>query len=91
MRWNVEISANDIDVFRRTCLDPILEQLCNWWEHIRWAKDDPFKSDTGLHFRFPYGCYNPTLEGNVADLDSYLETGSKVGLRQVENLFPELT
>jgi hypothetical protein len=31
MRWKVEISSADVEKFRRECLDPILEQLCDWW------------------------------------------------------------
>lgn len=34
MRWKVEISPTDIAKFRRECLDPILEQLCDWWGWI---------------------------------------------------------
>lgn len=33
-RWNVEISQKDVDRFRAQCLDPILEQLCDWWQWV---------------------------------------------------------
>jgi hypothetical protein len=34
MRWDVGITPSDILKFRRECLDPILEQLCDWWEWV---------------------------------------------------------
>lgn len=46
-RWNVEVSQADVERFRRRTLDPILEQLCDWWEWITLGmcfgdKGDPF-------------------------------------------------
>src|SRR5437868_9833284 len=35
MRWKVEVTPQDIKEFRRKCLDPILEQLCDWWRYIK--------------------------------------------------------
>lgn len=96
MRWNVEISPDDVQRFRRTCLDPILEQLCDWWTYVSQGPIFPERNvsiegkNSYLNFVFPQGVYNPTLEGNGSDMDSYLETGSTVGLRRVETLFPEL-
>lgn len=100
MRWKVEVHPHDIDKFCLQCLDPILEQLCDWWEWISSpiGKDDLFHvkkeneslSGRGVHWRHPFGVYNVMDEGGVSDLDEYLATGSEVGLTRVENLFPEL-
>lgn len=97
MRWKVEVGAADIARFRRECLDPILEQLCDWWEWINLASnpfdmryDSEGKTIPTPHWRHPYGIFNPMDEGGVSDLDSYLETGSEVGLRRTDQLFPEL-
>ena len=43
-----------------------------------------------LTWRHPFGSVNWLDEGGSSDLDEYLATGSTVGLRQVEELFPEL-
>lgn len=103
-RWNVEVSQRDIDKFKRECLDPVLENLCDdyeWWDYCkRHNNSDPFdmqfRTDEGFehqikrHFRFPYGVYSPVAEGGFGDVDAYLETGSTAGLRRAETLFPEL-
>lgn len=93
-RWRVEVSPADVARFRRQCLDPILEQLCDWWEFIAAAGSNPWVFDKGeyhaAHYRFPYGVWNPLTDGNGTDLDHLLDEGSTVGLAKVENLFPEL-
>lgn len=100
MRWQVSITQEDIIKFKRECLDPILEQLCDWWTWINLGKD-PFhrnlqqagldvKAGGGVHFRYPYGIYNPLTEGKPTELDEYLYSGSRIGLKRTNNLFPEL-
>lgn len=98
-RWKIKVGPADIEKFRRTCLDPILENLSDWWEWINhpgfgqaaasgaWIKT----ATLGLHWRHPFGVYNVLDEGGHADLDAYLETGSTVGLERATDLFPELT
>jgi hypothetical protein len=92
MRWTVGVTPQDVEKFRRTCLDPILEQLCDWWGWIGVLRHDPFDvaGSGGVHHITPYGVHNSLLDGGSTDLDSYLETGSTVGLERVEDLFPEL-
>lgn len=100
MRWRVEVSDADIDRFRRECLDPILEQLCDWYGWICRANligrkgfesDHDGSNENHLHWRHPFGLFNVLDEGGASDLDEYLATGSTVGLTQVETLFRELT
>lgn len=99
MRWNVEILPADITKFRQQCLDPILEQLCDWWEYVnslQFLADSLWtgktKSETNrTHWRHPFGVWNILDEGGSSEVDEYLATGSEVGLQRTENLFPELT
>lgn len=98
-RWKVDVSEADIARFCRECLDPILENLCDWWV---WVSEthahNPFDlsgrvNDTwayGQHWRHPFGVYNVLDEGGSSELDEYLATGSEVGLQRTNNLFPEL-
>lgn len=92
-RWKSTVTARDVETFKVQCLNPVLEQLCDWWEMVT-TKGDPFSPSNNkghsLHFRFPYGVYNPMTEGTASDYDAYLETGSTVGLRRTDDLFPEL-
>lgn len=96
-RWRVDLLPGDIEKFKHTCLNPVLESLCDWWEWITKCianNADPFGFCLGepnrLHFRHPYGVYNVTLEGGSSELDEHLLSGSELGLRRVETLFPEL-
>lgn len=90
-RWNTRISDDDVKVFRDTCLDPILEHLCDWYDDRigrgQWNIDG-YKRVT--HWRHPFGVYNVLDEGGSSDLDAYLVNGSEVGLERVESLFEEL-
>lgn len=91
MRWTVNITDADLSKFQRECLTPVLEQLCDWYQVV--ADDGKAKVWSGaqsLHFRFPYGIYNPMLEGRSSEVDEYLNTGSEVGLERVEKLMGEL-
>jgi hypothetical protein len=102
MRWNVGVTPSDIQRFRKECLDPTLEQLCDWWQWIRKSPTDPFGPNNGcedeldrsvrsnIHFRMPFGVYSPLLDGGSTDVDEVLLSGSEAGLRRVDDLFPEL-
>lgn len=94
-RWDVPVSNKDITEFCRTFLDPVLEQLCDWYNWVTLCKRkdmDPFAaaSTTKLHWRMPFGVYSPLLDGGATDLDDHLATGSMVGLAPIATLFPEL-
>jgi hypothetical protein len=92
MRWRVEITPTDLLRFCQECLDPILEQLCQWWDWIEDAYEEnrnPFENP--VHFRYPYGVYNMLTEGGTAELDEYLNTGSALGLERAGSLFGELS
>lgn len=95
-RIRAEISQKDIEVFRHTCLDPILETVCDWYDHITgedkfdrfWPCVSGYKAVH--HWRTPFGIWSALEEDGATEYDAYLETGSEMGLRRVETLFPEL-
>lgn len=94
MRWQVPVSKQDIETFKRTCLNPILEQLCDWYLYLT-AKEDPFRHVSHMpdvHWRHPYGVYNVLDEGGSTEYDAYLYDGNPTGLHRITNddLFPEL-
>lgn len=92
MRWKVSILPSEIKEFKEKCLDPILEQLCIWYD-LQCGKAvaiGPWQAMAMMHWRHPFGIYNPIDEGGSTDVDEYLRTGSTVGLTQIDNIFPEL-
>lgn len=97
MRWKVEVTQGDVERFKKECLNPILEQLCDWWEWVKY-EGNPFVSEgkndpQNKHWRHPFGVYNILDEGGSSDLDYYLATGNETGLIRLdrgEELFPEL-
>ncbi len=93
MRWDCFITQEDIDRFKQKCLNPILEQLC-WWYDYTVTKNPEHNYSTlpcyALHWQHPFGIYNPVDNNETADLDRYLETEDTTGLRRVDTLFEEL-
>jgi hypothetical protein len=93
MRWKVEVSAEDISRFKQRFLNPVLEQLCDWYVDIM-DSPDPFRESLvgrhSTHFQMPYGVYSPLLDGRPTEVDEYLATGSMAGLQRAEKLFTEL-
>ena len=101
-RWEVSVDAGAVVNFRRRCLDPLLENLCDdaeWYldcyrthgdtfNHTRRAKQYPHH--TRRQYVYPSGVYNPLAEAGASDLDDLVHTGSTSGLRRLTVLFPEL-
>lgn len=94
MRWKVEVSPDEVKDFQRRCLNPLLEQVCDWYEWIA-SNDDPFAHDVSLrhnavHWQHPFGAENRINDGYGRDVDEYIRTGSEVGLVRRTKLFEEL-
>jgi hypothetical protein len=101
-RFKMVVTPSEREKFKRMCLEPILENLCDdyeWWTFCL-AKDEDqfnyllreeqFPDHRARHYIFPYGVYNPALEGRQGDLDSYLYDGDMRFLERVDTLFTEL-
>lgn len=89
-RVRAEVSAQDVQVFRDTCLDPLLEQVCVWYDWITRKAVSTWNGWECFHYRTPFGVYSALEDGGATEYDAYLENGSEVGLRRVETLFTEL-
>jgi hypothetical protein len=87
-RWNAEIGKEDVDNFKKRCLDPVLENICWHYDEVTGAESDHLPPPS--NWVMPFGVYNPVTDAGATDYDSYIENGSEAGLRQVEALFPEL-
>lgn len=98
MRWKVDFAQGDLERFERQVLQPILEELCDWWEYMQLCEYEPWTFREGhewitamrRHYRHPYGVRNVLDEGGSGELDEFLATGNEVGLHRTKVLFPEL-
>ncbi len=41
---NAMITTDKVEEFQQRCLDPILESICNWWDHMKAIGGDPWAS-----------------------------------------------
>jgi hypothetical protein len=93
LRWDVPVTAEDIQRFKDKFLNPVLENLCCWWDVQCGLKLTPSEYEgltKSLHWQTPFGLSSHLNDGGYSEYDSYLENGSTVGLRQVDTIFPEL-
>jgi hypothetical protein len=90
MRHTVPVPKLELEQFDREVLTPLLESLCDWWEWVIQDWHHPFRKGNKVHWRFPYGVWNSTLEGYSTEVDKFLNTGSMVGLVKTPDLFGEL-
>ncbi len=88
-RWNAEVTADDLAEFRRVTFDPLLEQVCVWSDWVL-HRNHRVLPDFAINYRHPFGATNFLDNGGSSELDEYLLTGSKAGLRQVTEMFTEL-
>ena len=103
VRMKVEVTREDIDFFKKCILNPILEQLCDWWDSIQGDVMDPwhttYEKDSKfgpiacmnlLHFIYPSGVYNPVLEGRATNYDGLIYNNDEKGFLRTDTMFPEL-
>lgn len=94
-KWNVKITAKNVAHFQKHTFNPIMEGLCDWYEFIAAAPDDcPFErqeellskdpSFTVIHNQTPFGVFNPLFGGFRGDYHTYLTTGSKRDLEELD-------
>lgn len=91
-RVRSEVSSQNIQVFLKTCLEPLLETICDWYNRCCPNQCD-HRSETdnsGISYRTPFGVYSTLEESGSTEYDAFLESGSESGLRRTEQLFTEL-
>ena len=91
-RVRAEVSERDIQVFRNTCLDPLLETVCWWYAEVTTGASPRLVDYVcpPMNYRTPFGVYSALEENGATEYDLCLATGSEAGLRRVETLFTEL-
>jgi len=93
VRHQVEFAKNDVSNFVKYTLRPLMEGLVVWWESIKHDPFNPWTLSNGSvnphHYLRPFGIYDPMSNGKGEYFD-YVTRGSRVGLVEVDTLFPEL-
>jgi hypothetical protein len=94
LRWEHILSTEEVDLFLTRMLDPILEQIYDWWESIKTHPFEPWVDRGGnmnpLHYQRPFGVYDPMGVKGYGNYFQLLTKGSYFGLHQREDVFPEL-
>lgn len=90
IRWKVTVTTQDLAKFKNECLNPILEQLCDWWDWISTPQGlkEPFANP--VHFRLPFGIYNAIFLDRPTKYHQYVITGDKSNLVPADCMFKEL-
>ncbi len=88
-RLEVNVQQPHLKTFRSKCLDPILENVCCWYESVTTGAVGNVRADC-MNWIHPFGVRNMLDEGGHTDLDEYVFSGSTVGLERVTELFEEL-
>lgn len=99
MRWNVQITSADLEKFKTQTLNPLLEELCDWyawntvgtcaiWDPEREIVTHGRTISSGIHFRTPLGVYFDN--DRISPEDEYISSGDKLGLERQTVLYREL-
>lgn len=94
-RVRAEITEQDMAIFRDACLNPLLENLCWWYDDV--TDQHPVNSQgvyqyepPPANYRTPFGVWSALEEGGSTEYDAYYATGSEAGLYRVRTMFSEL-
>lgn len=80
MRWEVNFGPKDIERWVERSLNPILMQVCSWWDEIKSNPFDPWSIPGRMHhFQNPEGLYNRYGKSQYFEL---LTRNSTYGLRK---------
>ena len=95
LRYRIDITQEDIDIFVQKTLDPILCQIVNWWESISenpfnpWVVGDGTKKNE-LHHERPFGLYENNARDPANDFAEIIHEGNYSSYEQRDVCFPEL-
>lgn len=90
-RWPTPLGPADIARFRRNSLEPILEQMCDWYAEVTGTDPGtPPGYTTPVNYVRPYGIRSPVDDGATLDVDDYILRGTTAGLVRETRLFKEI-
>lgn len=81
IRFVVQLGPDDIDAWVQRTLNPLLTQVCMWWDEIKPSPFNPWKIPNRIHhYQNPEGLY--TKFGRSEFFDYLTRNGSMNGLRR---------
>jgi ATP-dependent helicase/DNAse subunit B len=89
-RWYEPIRKEDRELFLTRILNPLLEQLCDWWDWVIEDPLNPFREGNKYHYQTPFGIFSWLYQECQGDYYNYIVKNSIQGLKRTSNLFPEL-
>lgn len=92
LRWTHTLDKHDLSKWQARTLDPLLRQVCSWWDSIKKHPFDPeyLYRPGSEHYQRPFGVYDSLASGRRGDFFELLTGGSTSGLKRREVAFPEL-
>ena len=92
-RWVIPFPSGHKEQWRQRTFDPILNDLCNWWESVKHDPFSPWVLKNGEpnfhHWIKPFGVYDSMTTG-TGDFFDYLTRGLSVSVSVGNEPFPEL-
>lgn len=92
-RWEIPLTQAYIDEWRRTTFDPLLTQICMWWDSVKHDPFSPWTLENGErnphHFQRPFGVFDPMTLGK-GDYFDYITRGLTVDVTVGNPPFEEL-
>ncbi len=95
MRWVVDFDIEDLTLFRKRALDPLLTTVVEWWDSIKHRPFDPWTLVDGTpnmrHYERPFGIYDSAqYGGGKGDFFEILYHQRFDAFYQRDIAFPEL-
>lgn len=101
----IDMDTKHLEEWRLRFFDPVISQICLWWESIKHNPFDPWTTPSGNiglsgtdpqvlvqnphHFLRPFGIYDPLATG-VGDYFLKIVNATNAGLVETDEPFPEL-
>lgn len=87
IRFQIDITPENLQDFVKKTLYPLLESVCIWWESIQHDPFAPWVLPNGQvnanHWQRPFGVYDPFRNGK-GDYFDLITRGTEVGLKRME-------
>jgi len=93
-RWEFALTKEHMTRWRQTTFDPLLTQLCMWWDSVKHDPFSPWDLPNGdpnpHHHQRPFGVYEPMTLG-TGDFFELITRNRRIGTTSGNKCFSELS